>query len=105
MLPQTSDKFKDDTAISGKQTGEITLPQKQFEKLYVKCFSELGRANRVMAKAFVKLLEPKKRSKHPYTKGNAGAPEWWPDCVVHKEPNHLPKSCKFTPLTVHARLT
>jgi hypothetical protein len=51
---------------------------------------------KVMAKAFVKLVEPKKQSNHPYTKGNLKAPPWWPNTegansVTHKEPDHLKK--------------
>ena len=51
-------------------------------------------ACKVMGKAFVKLVEPKKQTHHPYTKGDDKAPEWWPktnsdDHVRHKEPDHL----------------
>ncbi|KAG4416876.1 hypothetical protein IFR04_009954 [Cadophora malorum] len=53
-------------------------------------------ACKVMGKAFVKLVEPKKQTHHPYTKGDEKAPPWWPNtkgenCVRHKEPDHLLK--------------
>ncbi|KAG9239760.1 hypothetical protein BJ875DRAFT_479181 [Amylocarpus encephaloides] len=53
-------------------------------------------ACKVMGKAFVKLVEPKKQTHHPYTKGDSCKPSWWPetsgeDCVRHKEPDHLLK--------------
>tara|TARA_R110002060_G_scaffold23587_3_gene32033 strand:+ start:442 stop:981 length:540 start_codon:yes stop_codon:yes gene_type:complete len=56
-------------------------------------------ACKVMGKAFVKLVEPKKQTHHPYTKGDEKAPPWWPNtkgenCVRHKEPDHLLKPGK-----------
>ncbi|ENH70668.1 hypothetical protein FOC1_g10012602 [Fusarium oxysporum f. sp. cubense race 1] len=51
------------------------------------------------AKAWVKAVEPKKQSTHPYTGSDEKAPDWWPkpwgptkeDKVRHKEPDHLYK--------------
>lgn len=56
-------------------------------------------ACKIIAKAWVKLIEPKKQSTHPYTGSDEGAPEWWPkpwgsgrdERVRHKEPDHLYK--------------
>lgn len=53
-------------------------------------------ACKVMGKAFVKLVEPRKQTHHPYTGGNDKAPSWWPPtigegAVRHKEPDHLLK--------------
>jgi len=53
----------------------------------------------LMAKAWVKAVEPKKQSTHPYTGSDEKAPDWWPkpwgptkeDKVRHKEPDHLSK--------------
>jgi hypothetical protein len=60
---------------------------------------------KIMGKAFVKLVEPKKQTHHPYTKGDEGAPDWWPKEVKggeknmrHKEPDHLLKKGKSTVL-------
>lgn len=57
-------------------------------------------ACKVMGKAFVRLVEPKKQTHHPYTKGDEKAPPWWPettgaDGVRHKEPDHLLKRGKL----------
>lgn len=58
-------------------------------------------ACKLMAKAWIKIIEPKKQSSHPYTKGEETAPDWWPKpyfdrngtkrAVRHKEPDHLRK--------------
>ncbi|OAA54101.1 hypothetical protein SPI_09035 [Niveomyces insectorum RCEF 264] len=56
-------------------------------------------ACKLIAKAWVKLVEPKKQSTHPYTGSDEKAPEWWPkpwglsrdERVRHKEPDHLYK--------------
>ena len=56
-------------------------------------------ACKLMAKAWVKAVEPKKQSNHPYTGSDEKAPDWWPkpwgptkdDRVRHKEPDHLYK--------------
>ncbi|KAJ5971791.1 uncharacterized protein N7479_001709 [Penicillium vulpinum] len=56
-----------------------------------------------VAKAFVKFIEPRKRILHPYNgrgspRGSAPRttgdpemtkPEWWPEDIIHKEPDHL----------------
>ncbi|KAI5459862.1 hypothetical protein BGZ63DRAFT_259641 [Mariannaea sp. PMI_226] len=56
-------------------------------------------ACKLIAKAWVKAVEPKKQSTHPYTGSDERAPDWWPkpwgptkeDKVRHKEPDHLYK--------------
>ncbi|OBT60584.1 hypothetical protein VE03_10152 [Pseudogymnoascus sp. 23342-1-I1] len=47
-------------------------------------------------KAWVKVLEPKKQSTYPYTKGVQKSPPWWPavtgpNKIRHKELDHLNK--------------
>ena len=64
---------------------------------------------RVVARAFIKFIEPHKQTNHPY-KGRhpppgsppgstrdpeKTKPEWWPPGVMHKEPDHLRKYCMF----------
>ena len=54
-------------------------------------------ACKLIAKAWVKAVEPRKQSTHPYT--GPVAPDWWPkpwgpgadNKVRHKEPDHLLK--------------
>jgi hypothetical protein len=56
-------------------------------------------ACKLIAKAWIKAVEPKKQSTHPYTGKDEKAPDWWPqawgdgkdDRVRHKEPDHLYK--------------
>ncbi|KAI0024971.1 hypothetical protein F4780DRAFT_486666 [Xylariomycetidae sp. FL0641] len=52
-------------------------------------------ACKMIAKAWVKTVEPKKQSTHPYTGPNANPPHWWPwngeTRLRHREPDHLYK--------------
>ena len=69
------------------------------EKFYACRFKDMHQLScKVIGKAFVKLVEPKKQSHYPYTKGDSKAPPWWPPTtgddnvrVRHKEPDHLLK--------------
>lgn len=54
---------------------------------------------RVLAKAFIKFIEPHKQTRHPYNGGGdrdseKTKPGWWPPDVIHKEPDHLGKERK-----------
>ncbi|CAK7213253.1 hypothetical protein SCUCBS95973_001738 [Sporothrix curviconia] len=69
-------------------------------KIYDQRFRGLQQtACKLIAKAWVKLVEPKKQSTHPYTGSDEKAPDWWPkpwgntrdEKVRHKEPDHLYK--------------
>ncbi|KAK9370180.1 hypothetical protein V1509DRAFT_329057 [Lipomyces kononenkoae] len=48
-------------------------------------------ACKIVAKAWIKVIEPKKQSNHPYNKGEEFKPDWWPSEARHKEPDHLMK--------------
>ncbi|KAF7515106.1 hypothetical protein G7054_g14758 [Neopestalotiopsis clavispora] len=57
-------------------------------------------ACKLIAKIWIKTVEPKKQSNHPYTGEEGKAPDWWPKAhpnaspdekVRHKEPDHLYK--------------
>lgn len=60
-------------------------------------------ACKLIAKAWVKVVEPKKQTNHPYTGQDEKAPGWWPkpwgptkdEKVRHKEPDHLYKKGTF----------
>lgn len=72
---------------------------------YEKGFENFQQLNcRVIAKAFIKLVEPRKQVNHPYNGKKAALgsstqradpeltkPRWWPAGVTHKEPDHLIK--------------
>ncbi|WFD34382.1 hypothetical protein MCUN1_001221 [Malassezia cuniculi] len=55
-------------------------------------FSQLQQVMcKMVAKAWIKVIEPKKQTRCPYNKGEEGRPAWWPADVRHKEPDHLMK--------------
>ncbi|WFD23142.1 hypothetical protein MEQU1_001828 [Malassezia equina] len=55
-------------------------------------FSQLQQVMcKMIAKEWIKVIEPKKQTRFPYNKGEAGRPGWWPVGVRHKEPDHLMK--------------
>lgn len=73
-------------------------------KYYEKAFDSLQQTNcRILAKAYIKLVEPRKQVNYPYNgrKNIAGVPNqfdpeetkpgWWPAGVIHREPDHLRK--------------
>lgn len=81
---------------------------KKVTAYYENAFRRLQQLNcRLLAKNFIKLIEPRKQVKHPYNGGRprAGAPpgekgdpemtkpDWWPRDVIHREPDHLRKEC------------
>jgi hypothetical protein len=74
-------------------------------RYYEEAFKDLQQINcRVVAKSYVKLVEPRKQTKHPYNGSRLISgiqqfrdpqltkPEWWPVNVVHREPDHLLKT-------------
>ena len=70
----------------------------EVEKFYAARFKDIQQSNcKRIAKAFVKLVEPKKVTHYPYARGDGNrAPPWWPkttgeDGVRHREPDHLLK--------------
>ncbi|KAF3901730.1 hypothetical protein AA313_de0200914 [Arthrobotrys entomopaga] len=50
---------------------------------------------KVIAKAWVKVIEPKKQAHSPYNGGDATRPWWWPSDAPHKEPDHLLKNARI----------
>ncbi|KAJ5157816.1 uncharacterized protein N7482_008916 [Penicillium canariense] len=79
--------------------------QGQLALYYTQAFDSLHQANcRILAKAYIKLIEPGKQLNYPYNgrKMVAGSrrqfhpqtttPPWWPSGVTHREPDHLPKN-------------
>lgn len=78
--------------------------QDQLPLYYAQAFDSLQQTNcRILAKAYVKLVEPRKQLNYPYNgrKIIEGSPRrfdpqttrppWWPSEVTHREPDHLPK--------------
>jgi hypothetical protein len=90
----------DDTPVPVRvqKTQQLTIgDEAEVEKFYFVRFKDMQQSScKVMGKAFVKLVEPKKQTHHPYTKGDAKAPPWWPKAagenyIRHREPDHLLK--------------
>jgi hypothetical protein len=69
----------------------------EIQRFYFARFEDMSQsACNVIAKVFVKLVEPKKQTHYPYIKGDVKVPPWWPDTkdensVQHRDPDHLPK--------------
>ncbi|KAJ5496558.1 hypothetical protein N7463_008545 [Penicillium fimorum] len=82
-------------------------------KYYAKAFQNLQQTNcRALAKAYIKLVEPRKQVCFPYNgrvvvggairqlDPDAAKPPWWPPRVRHREPDHLLKEERIR-LLVH----
>ncbi|SJX63920.1 uncharacterized protein SRS1_14622 [Sporisorium reilianum f. sp. reilianum] len=74
-------------------TVEITLANQAARTAFLELrFGQLQQGVcKTVAKAWIKIIEPKKQMRCPYNKGEAGKPDWWPAGVRHKEPDHLMK--------------
>ncbi|KAK4236406.1 hypothetical protein C8A03DRAFT_35713 [Achaetomium macrosporum] len=77
----------------------------EFYEQRFKCIQQT--ACKIIAKAIVKLIAPKKQANNPYTGGDLTAPAWWPkpygpgekDKVRHVEPDHQWKKERLYLLT------
>ncbi|QKX57500.1 uncharacterized protein TRUGW13939_04614 [Talaromyces rugulosus] len=112
-------------AITDQGGDALTLPpsgcvirvddEQRLKKYYEKAFEAFQQLNcRIIAKAFIKLVEPRKQVNYPYNgrRSSPGAdpeiqpdpemtkPPWWPAGVKHKEPDHLLKGERIK-LLVH----
>ena len=115
LYPGQFSESNDDTTtpVPVQKTQQLMIGDAaEVEKFYFVRFRDMQQsACKVMGKAFVKLVEPKKQTHHPYTKGDVKAPPWWPNTtgensVRHKEPDHLLKpGTHFALLFSSQRLT
>ncbi|KAJ5593858.1 uncharacterized protein N7459_000066 [Penicillium hispanicum] len=106
--------WNEDLSMTSNPKALISIQDKDFlRRYYEKVFQNLQQTNcRVLAKAYVKLVEPRKQVNYPYNgrKIVAGRtqqldpdetkPPWWPSGVSHREPDHLPKAERIR-LLVH----
>jgi len=107
--PQPQEKpWGSEPSMRSNQKAFISVRDKDFlGRYYEKIFLNLQQTNcRVLAKAYVKLVEPRKQVNYPYNgrKIVAGKtqqldpdetkPPWWPTGVSHREPDHLPRAGK-----------
>ncbi|KAK6453931.1 uncharacterized protein RJT20DRAFT_64384 [Scheffersomyces xylosifermentans] len=54
---------------------------------------------KLLAKKWIKLIEPRKQSLHPYKDSHRSRPKWWPETIPHIEPDHLSKDNRIKLLT------
>lgn len=99
--PQYVDNDDTPVPVPVMKTQQLVIgDETEVDKFYVVRFKDMQQFScKIMGKAFVKLVEPKKQTHHPYTKGAAKAPPWWPETtgdnhVRHREPDHLLKAGK-----------
>ena len=101
----------DDSSPSGYKIMSLRIRDTQeITKYYESALKHFQQLNcRMVAKAFIKFIEPRKQVRHPYNGGKPSPgsapgttgdpektkPEWWPPGVMHKEPDHLRKVCMF----------
>lgn len=87
-------------AVAPASTSKVQIAlhnRQQLRNFYVQCFGHFQQGGcKVLAKAWVKLVEPRKQSNHPYTGKAKTAPKWWPptngpNAIRHREPDHLKK--------------
>lgn len=97
------------TSRRGIKIGDSDAVWSFYEQRFKNCQQT---ACKLIAKAWVKAVEPKKQSTHPYTGSDEKAPDWWPkpwgptkdDKVRHKEPDHLYKRGITKPYNWHRTL-
>jgi hypothetical protein len=98
---------EDQHTFSNSQSMIYRRNRSLLQKYYEQAFENLQQTNcRVLAKAYIKLVEPRKQVNYPYNgrKVVAGTcqqfdpemtkPPWWPSGVRHREPDHILKSGK-----------
>ncbi|KAG8963839.1 hypothetical protein FRC03_002523 [Tulasnella sp. 419] len=62
------------------------------ETLYYRQFHNLQqKVCKLIAKCWIKAIEPKKNFRFPYQGGEQARPDWWPQSLMHKEPDHMLK--------------
>lgn len=72
--------------------------RKALSTFYEQCLSYIQQCGcKVLGKAWVKLLEPRKKSRYPYN-GKYGVPPWWPPLIRHKEPDALYMEGMYSPI-------
>ncbi|KAI2615444.1 hypothetical protein GGR54DRAFT_612544 [Hypoxylon sp. NC1633] len=102
MIRREPENFHDEPTVSSTPSKRgITIgDDKAVWAFYEERFKSIQQnACKLIAKAWVKAVEPKKQSTHPYTGSDEKAPNWWPkpwgpakeQRVRHKEPDHLYK--------------
>ncbi|KZP01676.1 hypothetical protein CALVIDRAFT_559477 [Calocera viscosa TUFC12733] len=70
----------------------LVIPMNQADAWFTDKLHALQQTTcKLVAKCWIKVIEPKKQTKHPYNLGEEGKPIWWPKGLQHREPDHLLK--------------
>lgn len=83
------DEFYDEDDGEPRRTIQINDADEVTEYYYNTFRTIQQVACRLIAKAWIKALAPRKQSTNPYTGGQEHAPAWWPEGTIHKEPDHI----------------
>lgn len=76
-----------------KTTVVNTTNDREVNNFLFNCFDELQQIPcKLLAKQWIRVIEPRKQSRHPYNRGEKSKPYWWPTNARHKEPDHLKKN-------------
>ena len=87
-------------ASSGNESDLSTAPvtqiriddAKALDDFYLARFNDLQQLFcKIVAKAWIRKIEPRKQTTYPYKDGALSAPPWWPSDVEHREPDHIRK--------------
>lgn len=74
----------------------LQMPHAHLGSYYESRFTNIQQTTcKIVVKAWIKVIEPKKQVRFPYNKGEEGRPNWWPEGVRHREPDHLGKTGEF----------
>ncbi|SCV04425.1 LAMI_0H16028g1_1 [Lachancea mirantina] len=86
-----------------RETELCLANQEDVHKFLRDAFQALNQLScKMIAKTWIKIIEPKKKIKYPYIKGNKTRPSWWPYDVEHREPDHLRKPQRVKLMTTIA---
>ena len=107
-VPRNMERGSKNARVQAGQNGEKKLISFQLDdeeglkKWYIEAFEAVQQVTcRTIAKLWIKKIEPKKQSAHPYNGGlpkdeeknpERTKPSYWPPGIPHKEPDHIQKS-------------
>lgn len=83
---------------------DLANPDEVYAHLY-ELFEDLQQTHcKSIAKCWIKEIEPSKQLTYPYKNGEVLRPPWWPEDVLHREPDHIKKDERIRLLIALVRL-